>query len=275
MAQMKIQLGEESVTIHVVSSNIRYVDVIVNEDLSVDMKVPIGMSRHMIEKYIELNKDAILREYEKKKNRNHQALPITMDLEDGRIVYQSGLMLPFLGHMDLELRIQFVPKGEDTNLYLSKNEDGSRRLTIRTDNHDPRFLRYCVVRYYRKCAARIVRKKVGEFSRQMNLSVHQIQITGQPSRTLLGISGFTYNKIEIQDQKTLWGSCDRKKDLKFDWKLAMLPMEIIDYIIVHELAHLKKMKHSKAFWAEIEKRMPEYKECRNWLCKHGKEYEIF
>ena len=59
------------------------------------------------------------------------------------------------------------------------------------------------------------------------------------------------------------------------WKLAMLPEEVIDYIIVHELAHLKKMNHSAGFWAEIEKVMPEYQECRCWLNKHGKEYEIF
>ena len=55
----------------------------------------------------------------------------------------------------------------------------------------------------------------------------------------------------------------------------MLPVEIIDYIIVHELAHLKKMNHSAAFWAEVEKVLPEYRECRNWLNKHGGEYEIF
>ena len=55
----------------------------------------------------------------------------------------------------------------------------------------------------------------------------------------------------------------------------MLPTEIIDYIIVHELAHLKKMNHSAAFWSEVEKVLPEYRECRKWLNKHGKEYEMF
>ena len=49
----------------------------------------------------------------------------------------------------------------------------------------------------------------------------------------------------------------------------MLPMEIIEYIIAHELTHLKVMNHSATFWNEMEKVMPEYKECRNWLEKHG------
>ena len=55
----------------------------------------------------------------------------------------------------------------------------------------------------------------------------------------------------------------------------MLPMEIIEYIIAHELTHLKVMNHSATFWNEMEKVMTEYKECRSWLEKHGKEYEIF
>ena len=55
----------------------------------------------------------------------------------------------------------------------------------------------------------------------------------------------------------------------------MLPMEIIEYIIAHELTHLKVMNHSATFWNEMEKVMPEYKECRSWLEKNGKEYEIF
>ena len=53
------------------------------------------------------------------------------------------------------------------------------------------------------------------------------------------------------------------------------PMEIIEYIIVHELTHLKVMNHSGKFWNEMEKVMPEYRECRTWLEKHAKEYEIF
>ena len=55
----------------------------------------------------------------------------------------------------------------------------------------------------------------------------------------------------------------------------MLPEEVIDYIIVHELTHLKKMNHSKGFWSEVADIMPEYRECQHWLDKHGKEYEIF
>ena len=51
--------------------------------------------------------------------------------------------------------------------------------------------------------------------------------------------------------------------------------EVVDYVIVHELGHLRKMNHSGAFWREVEKIMPEYKECRSWLDRHGQEYEIF
>ena len=155
-----------------------------------------------------------------------------------------------------------------------KKEQG-KHLIIKTDNDSQEFLRYCIVRYYKKCAAVIVKKKVEEFAAKMGLEYNQVMITGQNRQSALRRPRLSYQNIEIKNQLTLWGSCNRKHNLKFDWKLAMLPMEIIEYIIVHELTHLKVMNHSGKFWNEMEKVMPEYKECRTWLEKHGKEYEIF
>ncbi|MDD3646407.1 MAG: M48 family metallopeptidase [Candidatus Gracilibacteria bacterium] len=81
--------------------------------------------------------------------------------------------------------------------------------------------------------------------------------------------GLKYNTIKITSAKTRWGSCTSKKCLNFSYRLILTTPKVIDYVIVHELAHLKHMNHSKKFWSEVEYMMPDYKECEKWLKKHG------
>lgn len=71
--------------------------------------------------------------------------------------------------------------------------------------------------------------------------------------------------IRIKEQKTRWGSCSTKGNLNFNWKIMMAPPKVVDYLVVHELCHLKFMNHGKDFWKEVEKLMPEYKNLKKWL----------
>ncbi len=72
-------------------------------------------------------------------------------------------------------------------------------------------------------------------------------------------------KIRIKDQKTRWGSCSSKGNLNFNWRLSLMAPEILDYVVVHELCHLKYMNHSSEFWAHVGKILPNYKELRKRL----------
>lgn len=79
----------------------------------------------------------------------------------------------------------------------------------------------------------------------------------------------SYAKISVRALRSKWGSCSRKGNLSFNHLLAMLPIKVIDYIIVHELVHLIEFNHSKKFWSHVEAAIPDYNEQRNWLKDHA------
>lgn len=74
-----------------------------------------------------------------------------------------------------------------------------------------------------------------------------------------------FNNLTVKDQKSLWGSCSQKSNLNFSYRLIKMPRAVIDYLIVHELAHLVHFDHSADFWATVEKFIPDYKQHRRWL----------
>ena len=88
------------------------------------------------------------------------------------------------------------------------------------------------------------------------------------------MTGGTYSRITIRDQKTRWGSCSSKGTLSFNWRLMLAPPAILDYVVVHELCHLTHMDHSPAFWQAVGQVCPDYKECRKWLKEHGQELTL-
>ncbi len=77
------------------------------------------------------------------------------------------------------------------------------------------------------------------------------------------------NLIKIKDQKTRWGSCNFKKNLNFNWRIIMAPLELVDYLVVHELSHLLHLNHSQNFWNTVAEVLPDYKNRRLHLKKIG------
>jgi len=82
--------------------------------------------------------------------------------------------------------------------------------------------------------------------------------------------GLRYEHLHISSARTRWGSCSSRGTLSFTWRLIMAPLEVVDYVVLHELAHLKVKNHSPVFWAEVARMQPDYKRRRAWLKKNGR-----
>nr|WP_318706678.1 YgjP-like metallopeptidase domain-containing protein [uncultured Treponema sp.] len=88
------------------------------------------------------------------------------------------------------------------------------------------------------------------------------------------LSGITYNRIFIRLQKSRWGSCSVEGNLNFNALLALMPLEVLDSVVVHELCHRRHMDHSKAFYDEVLKIFPDYKKWDKWLKQNGAAYQL-
>ena len=117
----------------------------------------------------------------------------------------------------------------------------------------PEEIRDAITKWYKIQAARRIRKHVEIYADKM---------------------GFTVSSILIRDQKKIWGSCSTKGVLRFNWRIIMAPMSLVDYVVVHELCHLKYRNHSKSFWKYLGMIMPDYERRREVLRQKGKSYQF-
>jgi predicted metal-dependent hydrolase len=90
-----------------------------------------------------------------------------------------------------------------------------------------------------------------------------------------GLIGVEYGRIRIGGQRTLWGSCSPRGTLSFNWRLALAPPDVLDYVVVHELCHLRVPNHSRRFWELVERHRPHWRQQRDWLRVYGPELLAF
>lgn len=117
-------------------------------------------------------------------------------------------------------------------------------------------------------------KNVVPFTAEEIYALGQKAVAVLPDRVrhYAALLGVDYGRITIRNQRTRWGSCSSSGNLNFNCLLMLMPDEIIDSVIVHELCHRKHMDHSEAFYAEIERVFPKYQKCHEWLNQHGGDY---
>ena len=165
-----------------------------------------------------------------------------------------------LGHVSLpsagaDVRSSYTIPYLGRNLRVVRRKNSGRNYTIRVEGKrlvvslksTGVSLRMALEGCYRREAEKLVRKRVDD-----------------PYRRL----GVKYGRLTVRGEKTRWGSCSQKGNLNFNWKLLMVPEPVIDYVIIHELAHLKEMNHSRKFRHLVGQHYPQWSRYRKWLKAH-------
>jgi predicted metal-dependent hydrolase len=158
-------------------------------------------------------------------------------LVDGRVLMYLGAPVRLMVHT-----------GAPTGRFRALLRDGVLALTVASSSDST--VRASLESWYRRQARRVFAERVVH----CNASY-----------------GFSYGRVTIKDQKSRWGSCSHLGNLNFNWRLLLAPLPVLDYVVYHELAHLKERGHAPAFWALVASACPSFREHRRWLTQHGHE----
>lgn len=190
-----------------------------------------------------------------------------------RIKYQSHIYeLPYsvVRSRRRTCEISISAEGEITlRLPLDTSEEQISRLLSEK--------RHWLITHYLEAKERAARRPVSDLTDSQRAALEKRYIEAAreyfPKRVsyFLPLTGGSFQRITIRDQKTRWGSCSAGGTLSFNWRLMLAPPAVLDYVVVHELCHLTYMNHSAAFWALVESVCPDYRIHRKWLKEHGQE----
>lgn len=160
----------------------------------------------------------------------------------------KGIKLLISRDRGLEIKAPFpVPRVLIDKLLGEKNDWIVNKLKLVDHSPAPRSSAYNYQRYKKK-TLKLVKQKIKQFNRHYQLD---------------------YRKVGVRNQKTRWGSCSKNGNLSFNFKLGLLPDWLIDYVVVHELCHLKELNHSKKFWDLVSETIPDYQTLRRELKIRG------
>ena len=198
----------------------------VTSDLNIICKVPYGWTQSQIQDYLNTHQSWI----EKQKRRLTE---LRTHIKKGR----EGEQYFYLGR-SFTLRFQ-----KASNKRLKLKIQGQDLLCM-GDQFDQSKVIKAIQTWYKSLAKDIIEDRVNELANSY---------------------GFKPNQVRIKSMRTRWGSCSSLKNLNFAWTLICLSMDLIDYVVIHELCHLKHMNHSSSFWNLVASFCPQYKRCRSEL----------
>ena len=158
------------------------------------------------------------------------------------VSFEDGTRIPFL---EQELTLRIVPAtGRRARVVHADGE-----LTVSLPPHRSGDVSPLLERWYFARAKEIIPRRVSELNRTC---------------------GFDYASVAVRNERTRWGSCSPRGTLNFNWRLLILPPFVADYLIFHELAHLKHLDHSDRFWRIVAGICPFYKDAERWLRRNGR-----
>lgn len=239
---LSVESGDISYTL-LRSLRRKTMEVSVNDNEQVRVVVPDFVSQKTIDQFLRERSDWILQRVSEARQANQFTL--NRDYDTGHEFLFMGKKYPLYVECFAGKRPRLIFDEHGWIVQVSRELlDGDRRKKIKD----------ALIKWYRQEAQEVFAARVFHFIRLMKL---------EPMT------------VSVRTQKTIWGCCYHyQKHISFNWLLVLAPMHVIDYVIVHELAHLTHPNHSKRFWNKVEKFLPDYKERQDWLKNHMLEMKL-
>lgn len=219
------------------SSKAKRINITIRES-KVKVSVPSGFTFDYARNFIEANKEWVYEHVQKQKTLRQSI--IDRNYTNGEKFLYRGRHYPLNIIQNENIPPQAAFQGSRIIVYIPGELSDSERCSL---------IKNLIEDWYKKQAELILPEIVEFYSKAMNIP---------------------YEKLKIKNQKTRWGSCSSKGNINLNWKIIMGPNQVIAYVIIHELSHLKHMNHSSDFWQTVETYFPEYKKWKKWLSENGR-----
>ncbi len=197
-------------------------------DDSVKVTVPSTLSDNRIRDLVSKRTSWIQQKFQEQSDRPNQAPK----------EFVSGETVTYLGK---NYRLK-VLKGESATIKMHR---GYLEVTVLEDDSDPKTsIRLLLTDWYKSHAEKRLIEKTKRFS---------------------NVIGVKPNSVCVKDYKSRWGSCSAQGDVSYNWRIILAPHSIVDYVVVHELCHMLEHNHSSKYWKHVERYVPNWRECKDWL----------
>lgn len=169
-----------------------------------------------------------------------------------------------------EIQFYFVRHRRARRYLLHVDHDGRVRVTIPRggSRRDADAFAWSHLDWIERQRARLARPALTAHERQTCRARARLELPARLSE-LAGEHGFTVARVSIRNQGSRWGSCGRDGHICLNWRLVLMPAWVRDYVILHELVHLRRMDHSPRYWKQVAALCPDYRAARQWLRERG------
>lgn len=222
---------DETIEYDLISKKRKTIGIYIDVYGHVEVQVPKGTAEEKVIQLLEEKWDLVLRTIKEMKER--------MAGQKERF-YDHGEVFQYLGH---EYPIEIF---EDAGIKQDHVVFKKEKLVIYVRQHDDERIKQALKRfYYQKCKALV----------EGRIRFYQSGFKMKPK------------SVRIADNNFRWGTCDSNLHLTFNWKLAMAPLKVIDYVVVHEMCHMVHLNHDRSFWRLVGKMIPDYEQREYWLAQ--------
>ena len=238
-----VKFGEREISYSIDRTERKTIGIVVEPDGKVIVKAPLNIERDIIQDTVYKKRKWIVEKL-KLTEEIKKPIPPKHELVSGEKILLKNRLIRLKIHPYLNKRSKISYAFKTLHVYINENLSEIQREDE---------IKRALIEWYKEKALSIISNRIEKY---------------------LNLIDYKPQEIKVRDQKIRWGSCTKDGKLIFNWRIIMAPISAIDYIIVHELCHMKEPTHSSKFWNMVKSLFPTYKKWKEWLRINGRNLEL-